>query len=101
MSDDLERACREGLESLDAVIHKHADPAHDPVAGATRGAVRMRDALIGRQRRGEDVAHLLRDANVLVSELVAGEFPVSGFRIKRIQQARELYVKVIDGIRAA
>jgi len=46
MSDDLERACREGLESLDAVIHKHADPAHDPVAGATLGAVRMRDALI-------------------------------------------------------
>jgi len=101
MSDDLERACREGLESLDAVIHKHADPAHDPVAGATLGAVRMRDALIARQRGGEDVGHLLRDANVLVSELVAGEFPVSGFRIKRIEQARELYVKVMDGLRAA
>ena len=100
MSDALERACREGLESLDAVIHRHADPAHDPVDSATRGAVHMRDALIARQRRGEDVGHLLRDANVLVSELVAGEFPVSGFRIKRIEQARELYVKVMDGLRA-
>ena len=101
MNDELERACREGLEALDAVIRKHADPAHDPVANATQGAVRMRDALIARHRRGEDVGRLLRDANVLVSELVAGEFPVSGFRIRRIEQARELYVKVLDGLRAA
>jgi hypothetical protein len=99
MTPNLDQACRDGLAALDSVLEGKPAPEHDPIAGATRGASLMRDLVIEAQRRGDSsVAHLLERANMLVSELVAGEFPVAGFRRKRIEDARVLYRQVFDEV---
>ena len=101
MSPQLEAACRKGLESLDAALDGRTPPGHDPIAGATRGASLMRDMVIGLQRSGHPGAgKLLERANILLSELVAGEFPVSGFRKKRIEEARGLYERLLGDVSA-
>ena len=99
MTPSADKTCRDGLAALDAALGGNVPPEHDPIADATRGASLMRDLVIGAQRRGEaNLGHLLERANVLVSELVAGEFPVAGFRRKRIEEARGLYREVLDEV---
>ena len=98
MSPDMERACRKGLDALDAALAGEVPPEHDPIADATRAAARLRDRLIELQGRGREVAPLLADANMLVSELVAGEFPVAGFRRKRIEKARDVFRSLVERV---
>jgi hypothetical protein len=99
VSPELDRAVREGLEAMDAALGGKVPPEHDPIAGATRGACAMRDTLVVLRRQGRDVASMLGDANMLVSELVAGEFPIAGFRRKRIEKARAVYAGLAERMR--
>jgi hypothetical protein len=88
----LDGLCRNGLAALDRALSGEAAPETDPIADATRCTAELRDELIARLRRGDSGAEqLLAQANALLSELVAAEFPVAGFRRERIEKAREAY----------
>lgn len=89
---NLDGLCRDGLAALDRALSGEAAPENDPIAEATRCTAGLRDELIARARRGDaGAAQLLAQANALLSELVAAEFPVAGFRRERIEKARDAY----------
>ena len=93
----LDELCTQGIEALDRALAGEAAPENDPVAAATRCTAALRDQLIARLRRGERGAEpLLAQANALLSELVAAEFPLAGFRRERIEKAREAYRRLLD-----
>jgi len=93
---ELEAVCRQGLDALDAVLAAKAPPEKDLLAEATRCLARYRDALIREKRGGRSaVDQRLVEANALLSELVAAEFPLVGVRRKRIESAREAYRRLV------
>ena len=92
---DLEALCRRGLEALDEVLASPETPEKDLLAEATRCLAGYRDALIEGKRRGENRDQRLGEANALLSELVAGEFPLVGVRRKRIEDARDVYRRLL------
>lgn len=87
---ELRGLCEEAMRGLDAVLATKHPPERDLIADATRCIARLRDELIERHRARElgDEA-LLPQANALLSELVAAEFPLVGVRKKRIEAARD------------
>jgi hypothetical protein len=88
----LDALCRNGLAALDRALSGEVAPENDPIAEATRCTAELRDELIARMRRGDaQAAQLLAQANALLREVVAAEFPVAGFRRGRIEKAREAY----------
>jgi hypothetical protein len=94
---ELDRLCREGLEALERALAGEVAPEKDPIATATRCTAGLRDALIERLRRGDaDAEPLVVQANALLSELVAAEFPLAGFRRERIEKARDAYRCLLD-----
>ena len=98
---ELGSRCDEAMRALDAVLAMEKPPERDLIADATRCIARLRDELIERHR-----AHSLRDesllpqANALVSELVAAEFPLVGVRRKRIETARDACRRLLEAARA-
>lgn len=89
---ELEHLCREGLQALDRLLAAERPPQKDLLAEATRCMARLRDALIEQKRGGDEAAALrLVQANALLSELAAAEFPLVGLRRDRIRLAREHY----------
>lgn len=93
---NLDGLCRNGLAALDQALSGEVAPENDPIAEATRCTAELRDELIARARRGDaGAAQLLAQANALLSELVAAEFPVAGFRRERIEKAREAYRSLV------
>jgi len=82
--------CDDALRQLDAVLAAKQPPERDLIADATRCIARLRDDLIERKRAGRLADEsLLPQANALLSELVAAEFPLVGVRKKRIEAARD------------
>jgi hypothetical protein len=98
---ELAPMCDDALRALDAVLAADKPPERDLIADATRCIARLRDELIERHRAGalRDES-LLPQANALVSELVAAEFPLVGVRKKRIEAARDACRRLLDGARA-
>ena len=98
---ELMPVCDEAIRALDAVLAADKPPERDLIADATRCIARLRDELIERRR-----AHALQDesllpqANALVSELVAAEFPLVGVRRKRIETARDACRRLLEAARA-
>jgi hypothetical protein len=87
---ELAALCDEALRGLDAVLAAKEPPERDLIAEATRCLARLRDELIERRRAGRlHDESLLPQANALLSELVAAEFPLVGVRKKRIETARD------------
>jgi hypothetical protein len=87
---ELDALCEDALRELDAVLAARHPPERDLIADATRCIARLRDELIERRRSGRlRDESLLPQANALLSELVAAEFPLVGVRKKRIEAARD------------
>ncbi len=94
---EIERLCREGLQALDEVLASEKPPVKDLIAEATRCLAGYRDHLIGERRAGRaGVDAPLGQANALLSELVAAEFPLVGVRRKRIEHARDAYRRLLE-----
>ena len=94
---ELSALCRQGIEALDAALAREVPPEKDPIGRATRCTAALRDELIARLRRGDaDAEPLLVQANSLLSELAAAEFPIAGFRRDRIEKAREAYQRLYE-----
>jgi hypothetical protein len=94
---DLDELCTQGIEALDRALAGDIAPEKDPIAAATLCTAELRDQLIARLRRGDRTAEpLLVQANALLSELVAAEFPLAGFRRDRVEKAREGYRRLLD-----
>ena len=92
---ELRGLCREGLEALDRALAGEVSPEKDPIAAATRCTAELRDRLIARLRHGDDDAEpFLVQANALLSDLAAAEFPLAGFRRDRVEKAREAYLRL-------
>lgn len=93
--------CREGLDVLDEVLASSKPPEKDLLAEATRCMSRFRDRLIELKRDGDGEAPArLTQANALLSELVAAEFPLVGVRRERIKNARDAYQRLLNEIAA-
>jgi hypothetical protein len=98
---ELTAICRNGLAALERALAGDLPPEKDPMALATRCTAAMRDELIARRRNGDERAgELLIQANAVLSELVAAEFPLAGFRRERIEKACEHYRRLIDALGA-
>jgi hypothetical protein len=94
---ELHAFCDDALRGLDAVLAAKHPPERDLIADATRCIARLRDELIERRRAGAPGPDgLLVQANALVSELVAAEFPLVGVRKKRIETARDACRRLLD-----
>lgn len=94
---ELNALCRRGIEALDRALAGEIDPANDPLGAATRCTAELRDELIVRVRRGDTAAEpLLGQANSLLSELCAAEFPLAGFRRDRLQMARKAWQRLLE-----
>lgn len=97
---ELNRLCAQGIEALERALAGEVSPDKDPIASATRCTAALRDELIARLRRGDaDAEPLLVQANALLSELCAAEFPLAGFRRDRIEQARDAYRRLLQAAR--
>jgi hypothetical protein len=94
---ELSALCEAAMRGLDAVLAATQPPERDLIADATRCIARLRDDLIERQRSGRlrDLS-LLPQANALLSELVAAEFPLVGVRKKRIEVARDACQRLLQ-----
>lgn len=96
---ELTVVCRNGLAALERALAGRVDPEKDPIAEATRCTAAVREALIERARRGDTQAlELLTQANALLSEMVAAEFPLVGFRRDRIEKACEHYRRLVAAL---
>jgi hypothetical protein len=94
---ELNALCRRGIEALDRALAGEVDPANDPLGLATRCTAGLRDELIARLRAGDaGAAPLLTQANSLLSELCAAEFPLAGFRRDRVAKAREAWQRLLE-----
>ena len=94
---ELTDLCQQGIEALDRALAGEVSPEKDPIAKATRCTAALRDELIARLRRGDpDAEPFLVQANALLSDLVAAEFPLAGFRRDRVQKAREAYARLLE-----
>lgn len=94
---ELRGLCDDALRGLDAVLAAKHPPERDLIADATRCIAHLRDQLIERRRAGALGADvLLAQANALLSELVAAEFPLVGVRKKRIETARDACRRLLD-----
>jgi len=98
---ELRPLCDRAMRELDAVLAAEEPPERDLIADATRCVARLRDELIERHRAGalRDES-LLPQANALVSELVAAEFPLVGVRKKRIEAARDACRRLLESARS-
>lgn len=95
----LDELCTQGIEALDRALAGDIPPEQDPIAMATRCTAQLRDQLIARLRRGDRGAEpLLMQTNALLSDLVAAEFPLVGFRRDRIEKARVAYRRLLDAV---
>lgn len=96
---ELKGLCQQGLDALERALAGEIAPEKDPLAAATRCTAELRDELIARLRHGDDDAEpLLVQANSLLSELAAAEFPLAGFRRDRIEKAREAYLRLQESL---
>ena len=94
---ELRGLCDQAVRELDTVLAAKHPPQQDLIADATRCMARLRDELIERRRAGglRDES-LLPQANAILSELVAAEFPLVGVRKKRIETARDACRRLAD-----
>ncbi len=98
---ELNDLCRAGLDALDEVLASKSPPKKDLLAEATRCMSRFRDALIELKRDGDaEAPSRLSQANALLSELVAAEFPLVGVRRERIKNARDAYERLLNELPA-
>jgi hypothetical protein len=94
---ELNVLCQRGLEALDRALAGEVSPEKDPIAVATRCTAELRDELITQLRRGDpDAEPLLVQANALLSDLVAAEFPLAGLRRDRVEKARDAYRRLLE-----
>jgi hypothetical protein len=90
--------CREALDALDRATGDRPDNVYDDLVEATRCLVRLRDELIERRRKGEDVRDALDRANAVLSVATGAEYPLGGVRRERIKKARDALESLLHDV---
>ncbi|HEY0522897.1 MAG TPA: hypothetical protein VGD08_05875 [Stellaceae bacterium] len=90
--------CREALSALDRATKDRADHVYDDLVEATRCLVRLRDELIGRRRKGEDVREALDRTNAVLSAVTGAEYPLAGVKRERIKKARDALESLLHDV---
>lgn len=89
MDAETRQAGQEAIRRLEAVIAAGPDVTHEAVHLAVTGVAAFRNRLIDDHRRGGADRACLDAANGLVSLGYGAEFPLTGFHLRRFQQARD------------
>jgi hypothetical protein len=88
MSDGARQLAKAAIGALDATIQTGPQAAHEQISAAFKAIVDLRDQVIAEARRGEATPECRDRVNSLASLAYGGEFPLSGFHVHRLEQAR-------------
>jgi hypothetical protein len=92
----------EAMTLLDEVLAVTPKDRYEEVDRAERAVVRLRDGLIDRLRREEDVALVTRlhtaldQTNVAISLITGVEYPGAGIQEESLKQARDVLQALAD-----
>lgn len=92
------QGCDKALETLDRVLDEKPEQYHEEVVEVLRCLVSIRNHLIARRRSepSGDLDERLDHANVVISVMTSGSFPVVGLNHERLKQARDLMASILD-----
>jgi hypothetical protein len=100
--DALSASRAEAVALLEEVLGVIPRNRYEEVDRAERAIVRLRDGLIERLRREEDVGQVTRlhkaldQANIAISLITGVEYPGAGIQEESLQQAREVLQRLSD-----
>jgi hypothetical protein len=89
MDEAMRQRGRQAGASLDALLEAGPSASHDMVRAAVDGIVGFRNLTIVKHREGLTDRRCLDAANALLSLAYGAEFPMSGFKAKRLAQTRD------------
>ena len=82
-------AAAQAIAHLSAAIESGPEASHEDICAAFQAIVALRDQAIDGHCRGEVTDECRDRVNSLVSLAFGGEFPLSGFHVRRLEQTRE------------
>jgi hypothetical protein len=100
--DDLAKYRTEAVTMLDEVLGVTPRDRYEEVDVAERAIVHLRNGLIERLRREEDVDQVIRlhraldQTNIAISLITGVEYPGAGIQETSLQQARDVLQKLGD-----